>query len=77
MAHWRVSCKAGNGAARITRTLAPHATLQPKSRRINHLNTRLNSVESTLDAIAYFTTRELSGPPLARGAVVRALPRGN
>ncbi|MDQ0791531.1 hypothetical protein QFZ58_000019 [Streptomyces sp. B1I3] len=40
----------------ITGTVAPHAVLQPKGRWIKHLNTQLNSVESTLDVIADFTT---------------------
>jgi hypothetical protein len=39
----------------ITGTVAPHAVLQPKGRWIKHLNTQLNSVESTLDVIADFT----------------------
>ncbi|MEE1751232.1 RacP protein [Streptomyces sp. SP18CS02] len=39
----------------ITATVAPHAALQPKGRWIKHLNTQLNSVESTLDVIADFT----------------------
>ncbi|WNI20018.1 RacP protein [Actinacidiphila sp. ITFR-21] len=39
----------------ITGTVAPHAALQPKGRWIKHLNTQLNSVESTLDVIADFT----------------------
>ncbi|WP_381789506.1 RacP protein [Streptomyces niveus] len=36
----------------ITGVVAPHAALQPKGRWIKHLNTQLNSVESTLDVIA-------------------------
>ena len=36
----------------ITGVVAPHAALQPKGRWIRHLNTQLNSVESTLDIIA-------------------------
>ncbi|GAA0270797.1 RacP protein [Streptomyces polychromogenes] len=36
----------------ITGVVAPHAALQPKGRWIRHLNTQLNSVESTLDVIA-------------------------
>ncbi|WP_327293024.1 RacP protein [Streptomyces sp. NBC_01198] len=39
----------------ITGTVAPHAALQPKGRWIKHLNTQLNSIESTLDVIADFT----------------------
>ncbi|MFD3622625.1 RacP protein [Streptomyces sp. NPDC058676] len=39
----------------ITGTVAPHAVLQPRGRWIKHLNTQLNSVESTLDVIADFT----------------------
>lgn len=36
----------------ITGVVAPHAALQPRGRWIKHLNTQLNSVESTLDVIA-------------------------
>ncbi|MFD4376610.1 RacP protein [Streptomyces sp. NPDC058486] len=36
----------------ITGVVAPHAALAPKGRWIKHLNTQLNSVESTLDVIA-------------------------
>ncbi|MER7755267.1 RacP protein [Kitasatospora sp. NPDC097643] len=36
----------------ITGVVAPHAALQPKGRWIKHLNTQLDSVESTLDVIA-------------------------
>ncbi|MFD0267568.1 RacP protein [Streptomyces sp. NPDC127106] len=36
----------------ITGVVAPHAALHPKGRWIRHLNTQLNSVESTLDVIA-------------------------
>ncbi|MFF7251579.1 RacP protein [Embleya sp. NPDC008237] len=36
----------------VTGVVAPHAALQPKGRWIRHLNTQLNSVESTLDVIA-------------------------
>lgn len=36
----------------ITGVVAPHAALQPKGRWVKHLNTQLNSVESTLDVIA-------------------------
>ncbi|MFD8978505.1 hypothetical protein [Streptomyces sp. NPDC059564] len=36
----------------ITGVVAPHTLLQPKGRWIRHLNTQLDSVESTLDAIA-------------------------
>ncbi|WP_330334844.1 RacP protein [Streptomyces sp. NBC_00536] len=36
----------------ITGVVAPHAALQPKGRWVRHLNTQLNSVESTLDVIA-------------------------
>ncbi|GCD99219.1 RacP protein [Embleya hyalina] len=36
----------------ITGVVAPHAALQPKGLWIRHLNTQLNSVESTLDVIA-------------------------
>ncbi|MEU9117793.1 RacP protein [Streptomyces sp. NPDC048483] len=36
----------------ITGVVAPHAALQSKGRWIRHLNTQLNSVESTLDVIA-------------------------
>ncbi|MEV6978815.1 RacP protein [Kitasatospora sp. NPDC093806] len=39
----------------LTGVVAPHAALQPKGRWIKHLNTQLNSVESTLDVIAHFT----------------------
>ncbi|WP_328304429.1 hypothetical protein OG389_35815 (plasmid) [Streptomyces sp. NBC_00435] len=35
----------------ITRGIAPHAVLQPKGRWSRHLNTQLNSVESTLGVI--------------------------
>ncbi|MFJ9654316.1 RacP protein [Streptomyces microflavus] len=36
----------------ITGVVIPHQALQPKGRWINHLNTQLSSVESTLDVIA-------------------------
>lgn len=36
----------------ITAVVAPHAALQRKGRWVRHLNTQLNSVESTLDVIA-------------------------
>lgn len=36
----------------ITGVVAPHAALPPEGRWIRHLNTQLNSVESTLDVIA-------------------------
>ncbi|MFJ4681556.1 RacP protein [Kitasatospora sp. NPDC088783] len=39
----------------ITSVVAPHAVLQPKGRWIKHLNTQLNSVESTLDVIADYS----------------------
>ncbi|WP_043478253.1 hypothetical protein [Kitasatospora sp. MBT66] len=39
----------------ITGVVAPHAALQPKGRWIKHLNTQLNSVESTLDMIAEYS----------------------
>ncbi|MCX5215537.1 RacP protein [Kitasatospora sp. NBC_00240] len=39
----------------ITGVVAPHAVLQPKGRWIKHLNTQLNSVESTLDVIADYS----------------------
>ncbi|MER6328266.1 RacP protein [Streptomyces sp. NPDC001034] len=39
----------------IHRFITGTAALQPKGRWIKHLNTQLNSVESTLDVIAEFT----------------------
>jgi len=37
--------------------VTPHAVPQPKGRWIEHLNTQLSSVESTLDVIADFSVR--------------------
>ncbi|MFI6037988.1 hypothetical protein ACIBBD_28260 [Streptomyces sp. NPDC051315] len=39
----------------ITGTVAPHTALPPEGRWVKHLNTQLNSVESTLDVIADYT----------------------
>ncbi|MFD6286325.1 RacP protein [Streptomyces sp. NPDC060205] len=36
----------------VTGTIAPHATLAPDDKRIRHIVTQLNAVESTLDLIA-------------------------
>ncbi|MCC9738342.1 RacP protein [Streptomyces sp. MNU89] len=36
----------------ITATVAPHAALAPDDKRVRHIVTQLNSVESTLDLIA-------------------------
>ncbi|MFC8144179.1 hypothetical protein ACFUKV_21005 [Streptomyces paradoxus] len=36
----------------VTGTIAPHAVLTPDDKRIRHIVTQLNAVESTLDLIA-------------------------
>ncbi|MCY0946557.1 RacP protein [Streptomyces antarcticus] len=51
----------------LTSVVAHHATLQPKGRWIKHLNTQLNSVESTLDVIAATPTPDRSPGPAAFG----------
>lgn len=55
----------------ITGTVAPHAALQPKGWWIKHLNTQLNSVESTLDVIADYTDADARPPSLRKVTMPR------